>query len=221
MKHLVEAILVVSACLLASCTRRVTPLPSQNSNQVTGAHSNRSDDINWDKGDKENEESLRNPPLSDWPFPNFETGPGRPLPNYVNFYAIDDRFPSYLLCEYAVKEENYDRAKESGYFRDALDQLRQSGPAKFPQITWVAVCIRNVEEHVDASTFEQSFKVGAIFRAVDVFDHSNDPWKLVANSEMDRHPFKYDLQQSTPGEQQRWLIVERHAATNRPPMESH
>jgi hypothetical protein len=33
---------------------------------------------------------------------------------------------------------------------------------------------------------------------------------------MDRHPFVYDTQQPTPGEQQRWVIVERHAATNNP-----
>jgi hypothetical protein len=26
----------------------------------------------------------------------------------------------------------------------------------------------------------------------------------------------YDTQQPTPGEQQRWVIVERHAATNNP-----
>ena len=68
----------------------------------------------------------------------------------------------------------------------------------------------------NASTFEKSFKVGAIFKASEVFDSSHDLSQLVADAEMDRHPFKYDTHQPTPGEQQRWLIVERHAATNAP-----
>ena len=57
-------------------------------------------------------------------------------------------------------------------------------------------------------------KVGAIFKASDVFDSSHDLSQLVAHAEMDRHPFKYDTTQPTPGEQQRWVIVEQHATNN-------
>lgn len=159
---------------------------------------------------------ITNRPQSEWPFPNYQTGPGRPRPNYVNFYAVDDRFSSYLLCEYGVKEDHYDPSKELGWFKAALKQVRQSGSTKFPPVIWVAVAIQNVAEHKDASTFEQSFKVGAIFNASELFDSSHDLSKLVSKAEIDRHPFKYDLTQPTPGEQQRWMIVERHAATNNP-----
>ena len=169
---------------------------------------------------KEYEEMVRHPetitnrPPSEWPFPNFETGPGRPLPNYVNFYSMDDHFCAYLLCEYAVKEEHYAQTNESRWFTEALEQIRGSGPKRFPSLKWIAVAIRNVAEHKDATTFEQSFKVAAIFKADDIFDSSRPLSQLIAHADMDRHPFKYDTQQPTPGEQQRWLIVERHAATN-------
>jgi hypothetical protein len=66
-------------------------------------------------------------------------------------------------------------------------------------------------EHKDVNTFEQSHKVGAIFRASDVFDSSRDLSQLVADAAKDRHPFKYDLI-----DQGRWLIVERHSVTNKP-----
>lgn len=172
--------------------------------------------IDWEKVNKEIDERLRKPRPSDWPFPNFETGPGLPIPGYVDFYTMDNRFPLYLLCEYPVKEESYDPAKELGWFKEALEQIRRSGPTKFPSIKWIAVIVRNRAEHKGINTFEQSFKVGAIFKAGDVFDSSHDLSQLVASAEMDRHPFKYDTQQPTPGEQQRWMIVERYAATNRP-----
>ena len=78
--------------------------------------------------------------------------------------------------------------------------------------------IVNRSENTDKSMFERSHKVAAIFNADNVFDCSHSLTHLVGNSEMDRQPFKYDLQQSTPGEQQRWMVVERHAATNRQPI---
>jgi hypothetical protein len=136
----------------------------------------------------------------------------------VNFYRINDHYPTYLLCEYDVDETNYDQSKESGWFKVALEQIRQSGPTKFPPIKWVAVAIRNVAEHKDASTFEKSFKVGVLFKASDVFDSLSDLSQLVAGAEMDRHPFFFDLKRPDlfPAEQQRWMIVERHAATNNP-----
>jgi hypothetical protein len=78
----------------------------------------------------------------------------------------------------------------------------------------VAVAIHNRAEQKGVSTFEQSFKVGAIFKASDVFDSSCDLSQLTARADMNRHPFKYDPQQPTPGEQQRWLVVEQHATNN-------
>jgi hypothetical protein len=131
----------------------------------------------------------------------------------VNFYQIDDRYPTYLLCMYDVEENHYDQVDEPGWFEKALQQIRSSGSQKVPPIKWIAVAIFNRAEHKGASTFEQSFKVGAIFSASDVFDQSRDPLQLVAQTELNRHPFKDDPQ----GEpQQRWVIVEQHAATNHP-----
>jgi hypothetical protein len=75
-----------------------------------------------------------------------------------------------------------------------------------------------VAGHKDASTFEQSFKVGALFEASEVFDSSSNLSQLVARAHRDRHPFFLDLKRPDlhPAEQQRWMIVERHAATNNP-----
>jgi len=158
---------------------------------------------------------MRNPPTNEIPLPNYEAGPGHPQPPYVNFYTTDDRYPDYLECDYMVVETRYEQVKEPGWFKAALQQMRALGQNKFPPMKWVAVCIRNGAEHKDASTFEESFKVGAIFSAVEVFSNSSDISELISHAQFDRNPFLYDRQQRTPGEQQRWLIVERHAATNR------
>ncbi len=170
-----------------------------------------------EKGDEQklsHPELFTNPPPSEWPFPNYETGPGRPLPPNVNFYSMNDRYSTYLLCEYDVDEKNYNQSDEAGWFKTALEQVRESGPEKFPRLQWIAVIIINRAGWNGASTFEQAHKVGAIFKASDVFDSSHDLSQLVADATMDRHPFKYDTSQPTPGDQQRWLIVEQHAATN-------
>jgi hypothetical protein len=170
------------------------------------------------EGAKEYEEKMRhpelltNPPPSEWPFPNYQTGPGRPLPIKVNFYRTDDHFPAYLLCAYDVEEKTYDQTKEADWFKAALKQIRQSGQNKFPPIKWVAVMIVNRAER----GYEQPCKVGAIFKASDVFDSSKNLSQMIVVAAMDRHPFKYDTTQPTPGEQQRWIIVEQHAATNNP-----
>jgi hypothetical protein len=129
---------------------------------------------------------------------------------------MNDPYPAYLLCEYDVDETNYSQADEPKWLEAALEQVRQSGPKKFPPIKWVAVIIINRAGWNGASTFEQAHKVGTIVKASDVFDSSQSLSQLVANAQMDRHPFKYDTSQPTPGEQQRWLIVEQHKATNRP-----
>jgi hypothetical protein len=118
------------------------------------------------------------------------------------------------LCSYNVDEYPYDRTREPEWFKAALGGIRQSGSDKFPPIKWIAVIIFNHREHKDAATFERSFKVGAIFKASDVFDSSHDLSQLVAGAEMDRHPFKYDKHPRIADEQQRWLIVERHATNN-------
>jgi hypothetical protein len=167
---------------------------------------------------KEYEEMIRHPelitnrPPSEWPFPNYQTGPGRPLPICVNFYCINDHYPTYLLCAYDVQETNYDQGNEPKWFKASLKQIRGSGPKQFPPIQWVAVMIVNRAERDN----EKCCKVAAIFKTDDVFDSSRDLSQMIANAPIDRQPFKNDSQQPTPGEQQRWMIVERHAATNNP-----
>lgn len=158
------------------------------------------------------EESPRAPTPSEWHLPNYEMGPGRPEPKYRNFYIMDDLFPGYLLCRYPVDEATYDSSREPFWFKSALQQVRRLGPKKFPPVGWVAVCICNVAEHKDAATYEQSHKVGAIFKASNVFGHQGLA-RVVAERHVDRHPFQY-VEQSTTRMPQRWLVVERHAATN-------
>ena len=162
-------------------------------------------------------------PPSAFSFPNPDAGPHRPPPSYVNFYGVDDHYPNYLECVYDVDEKNYNQSKEPKWFIESLKQIRHSGPEKFPPIKWIAVVIKNRAEHKDASTFEQSFKVGAIFKASEVFDSSHNLSHLVAIAVMDRHPFFLDLKKPElfPAEQQRWIIVEQHAATNSPTAGSH
>jgi hypothetical protein len=158
-------------------------------------------------------ERLRNPPPSAWHFPNYECGPMRPQPNHVNFYQIDNQFPSYLLCSYHVEETHYNKTKEPIRFKDSLEQIRELSPKEFPPLEWIVVAICNVDEHKGASTFEKSFKVGAIFKANMVFDNSKDLSQLVDKAVKDRHPFMYDSKQPHPDQQQRWVIVERHASS--------
>jgi hypothetical protein len=61
----------------------------------------------------------------------------------------------------------------------------------------------------------KSDRLQNIFKTSDVFDSSRKFSQLIAGAQMDRHPFKYDQIQPTPGDAQRWLIVERYAAANR------
>ncbi len=167
------------------------------------------------EADKIYQEKLLHPPTNKVIFlPNYQAGPLNPPPIHLNFYAINDHYQTYLLCQYDVDEKNYDQSGESGWFQAALKQIRKLGPTKFPPIRWVAVIICNRAEWKDVSTIDQAHKVGAIFKAGDVFDSSSNLSKLIAGAEMDRHPFKYDTSQPTPGEQQRWIIVERHATNN-------
>jgi hypothetical protein len=189
--------------------------PRMNSNELAKANAMIAGAMN-ENARKEFEDRLRGipPPPSEFPFPNFDTGPHRPLPIHVNFYCINDHYPNYLLCQYDVDEKHYNQSDESGWFKAALKQIRHFGPTKFPPIKWVAVIINNDAEWKDVSTIDQAHKVGAIFKVSDVFDSSRDLSQLIAHADMDRHPFKLDPQQPTPGEQQRWVIVERHATNN-------
>ena len=152
-------------------------------------------------------------PPSQFRFPNTPE-PEQRIPNYLNFYRINDHYPTYLLCEYRVDKKEYNQSDEPGWFEAALKQVRESGPTNFPPIQWVAVIIANSADWESGSTFEQAYKVGAIFKASDVFSPSCDLSQLVAHADMDRHPFKYDPSQVAPEDQQMWLIVEQHAATN-------
>jgi len=191
--------------------------PQMSSNELAKANAIIAASMN-EGARKDFEDRLRGvpPPPSEFPFPNVEGYAQHPPPNYVNFYAVDDRYPAYLQCEYDVDEKNYNQSNEPKWFKAALRQVRRFGPTKFPPIKWIAVIINNDAEWKDVSTIEQAHKVGAIFKASEVFDSSRDLSQLVAHAEMDQHPFKKDLQQPTPGEQDRWVIVERHAATNNP-----
>jgi hypothetical protein len=224
-------LIVGSLCLLAGCVHGGEGSPdvvsaTNASSQMTSPEFTKqpgSDEANRAFDDyvaKQREDRIRGipPQPSQFPFPNVYGEPLHPSPCYVNFYGINDHYPDYLLCQYDVDEKSYDQSKEAGWFKAALEQLRLSGPTNFPPIKWVAVIIKNRSEHKGASTFVQSFKVGAIFKVSEVFDSSSDLSQLVAGVEMDRHPFSLDMKRPDlfPVEQQRWMIVERHAATNNP-----
>jgi hypothetical protein len=241
MKSAIWVILASSLCLVTSytgnCEDSTNVLSVTNSAVVTTEqHTNQSDNWHWDQAkadalrDKANrdqnitemmeysemvyQKNLHEPPKNMVFLPNYQAGPLNPPPIRVNFYAIDDRYPTYLLCQYDVDEKNYSQSNEPEWFKAALEQIRSLSPKKFPPIKWVAVIINNRAEWKGVSTIDQAHKVGAIFKAEDVFDSSRDLSQLIAHADMDRHPFKYDTSQPTPGEQQRWMIVERHAATN-------
>jgi hypothetical protein len=168
---------------------------------------------------KEAEDRARGipPPPSQFPFPTYDAGPKRPYPVHVNLYSMYDQYPDYLQCQYEVDEKKYNQSDEPKWFKEALKQTRKSGSQKFPSLKWIAVIIVNRAEWTGESTFEQANKVGAIFKASDVFDSSKDLSQMIAAATMDRHPFFLDPQRSKyiPKEQQRWMIVERHA-TNLP-----
>jgi hypothetical protein len=155
-------------------------------------------------------EILLHPPPSEWLFPN----PEGPQPLGVNFYRIEDHYADYLLCQFDIDENPYDPSKEPEYFKSALRQVRHSSKGKFPRIKWVTVMIVNRGEFKGPSPSEQCCKVGSIFRASEVFSHWRNLSRLVAHADLDRHPFLFDKRQPTPGQQDRWLIVERHAELN-------
>jgi hypothetical protein len=144
--------------------------------------------------------------------PNFATGPGLPRPLGFNFYSVDEQFKEYLLCEYDVSENHFDESNEPEWFRASLLQTRSYGRDRFPPIQWVAVVIKNRAEHTGIGSFEKSFKAGVVINAADVFDADCDLRRSIAEAGTDLHPFQYDPKGKPD---QRWLMVEKHAATNR------
>lgn len=173
---------------------------------------------NWDDinayGQMMSEKLEHEPPQK--PLPNFAAGPGMPDPMGMNFYEQDENYPNYIECRYDVSEKHYDPADELEWFKSAILQIRGTGPDRFPPVKWFAIVIVNGAES-KKGTVEQSYKVGAIFKADELFNPENNPTQLLAHATLDRHPFHIDLQKSEyfPSDQQQWLIVERHAATNR------
>ena len=212
---------------LLSVTNAPTPTTSPEFTNQLGSNDDDRAALNagFKIADKMAEDRIRGvpPPPSQFPLPNYDTGPHRPYPVHVNLYSINDHYPDYLECSYHVDEKNYNQSEEPKWFKVSLKQIRSSGPKEFPPLKWIAVIIINRAEWSGESTFEQANKVGAIFKASDVFDSSKDLSQLIAGAEMDRHPFFLDPQQSKyiPMERQRWIIVERHAATNLPTASSH
>jgi hypothetical protein len=163
------------------------------------------------ESEREYYQKLRNPSPNKISLPNFSPGAGVPPPIGINFYEEREWYPGYLLCLYDISEAHYDPSNEPAWFKAALLQIRGYGRSQFPPAKWVAVIVLNRAEHKDVSTFEQSHKVGAIFELNDVFNRSCNLTDRVRRAPLDRHPFVYEPGKATPGEQQRWTIVERHA----------
>ena len=153
-------------------------------------------------------------PPSQFPFPNYVGGPHRPQPTHRNYYTMNDHYTNYLLCRFDIDETPYNSSNEQKILKTSLEMTRKFGPKNFPPVQWVAVIIANRAEWKDLNSVNQAQKVGAIFKSSDVFNSSHDLSRMIVAAKMDRHPLKYDPTQPTPGEQERWTIVERHAATN-------
>jgi hypothetical protein len=146
--------------------------------------------------------------------PNFEPGPGRPLPLHRNFYSLHPHYRAYLLCTFDVEDASYRKDTEGEWFREALAQVRSSGASSFPKVDWVAVCIFNRADGNTTESFGNGFRGGAVFSARNIFDTNVALSAMVSSAAIDRNPFTNDISLSTPRERQRWLIVERHVATN-------
>ena len=227
--RVLKHICILLCVLSASCVRAGEGSPNvpSTTNAPAQMTSNQSGSTDEDRAaleagfkiaDKMAEDRARGipPPPSQFPLPNYEAGPKRPYPVHVNLYSINDHYPDYLQCQYDVDEKEYNQSDELKWLKESLKQIRHLGPQKFPSLKWIAVIIVNRAGWSGESTFEQAHKVGAIFKASDVFDSSKDLSQMIAAATMDRHPFFLDPQRSKyiPMEQQRWMIVERHAATN-------
>jgi hypothetical protein len=150
------------------------------------------------------------------------------MPILTNFYEVLTEYPAYLVCTYSVVDSQYNTRKEPAWFTESLLQIREAGRERFYSVyrglksplplKWVAVVLVNDAEFHGVGTFEQIHKVGAIFNIDEVFVESSDLSQLVAAAQMDRHPFVYDPKNGESweaGKHDRWMIVDRHAATTR------
>ena len=178
--------------------------------QAAGGSYQQSKDELLAQAKREYDHQMAYPQAQPRPLPNFHAGPGLPPPIGINFYEVSERHRAYLFCTYDVEEKRYDAANEPAWFKAALLQIRATGPQRFPPVAWVAIVIHNRAEQKGAYTFEQSFKVGAIFNLREVFDVAKDLNLMIAQTKVDRHPVEYDPQNYA--EPPRWLIVEQHAA---------
>jgi hypothetical protein len=160
------------------------------------------------------QDALQHPPANETQLPNYDAGLGHPKPLGRNFYEMYKHYPFYLLCTYDVYEHQYDQSDERKWMEQALLQVRSLGRERFPPVKWLAVVIFNRADATEGASFERPFRAGAIFKADDVFNPESNLLKLVADSAIERHLIEEDPEQPTPGEQQRWILVERYAATN-------
>lgn len=235
--RVLKIICILFCVLSTSCGRHRETSPSdssatnQSAQATSGQDTNRTDNWHWDQAKADalkekigrehnfadihayeemlSEKLLHEPPQV--PLPNFASGPGLPQPMGMNFYLTDEHYPGYVECSYDVSEKQYDQANEPEWFKSAILQIRGTGPDRFPPVKWFAIVIFNRGEYKDKSTFEQCYKVGAIFKASEVFYPDSDPLQLITQAKLDRHPFSLG-----PQGEQNWPIMERHAATNRP-----
>jgi hypothetical protein len=168
---------------------------------------------NWDDinayGEMMREKNEHEPPTNDMGLPNFAAGPGLPLPLGMNYYQTEGHYPAYIICTYDVSEKHYDPANEPEWFKAAILQIRGAGQDRFPPVKWFVIIIVNRAEWHGASTFEQAHKVGAIFKASDIFYPDNNPIQLIKQAKMDRHPLLL-----TPNDEQNWPIVEQDATNS-------
>ena len=82
---------------------------------------------------------------------------------------MDDRYTNYLLCTYEEVrvEKHYDKDNEPEWFwKRRCCKFAARGSLSSRRLNGVAVAIKNRAEHkATRSTFEQSYKAGAIFQS--------------------------------------------------------
>jgi hypothetical protein len=194
---------------------RSSQLAEQKTNQFDYADYQRRKEAALGQAENLREQARTNPPEREVPLPNFESRAHLPKPLGINFYEKRDYYPGYLLCRYDVSENHYDTSNEPAWFEAALMQMRGNGRYNFPNVKWVAIIIVNNADSHGTNTFEYAHKTGAIFPFNDVFADNSNLRGVIAQALVDRHPFQFDTNRATPGEQNRWLIVERHMDANR------
>ena len=98
-------------------------------------------------------------------------------------------YPGYILCTYDIEEVPYDPKKEPARFADALQQVRDLGPKRFPPYNYMVVEIGdNGLPQGSEEKYIASRMAGAIFDLPSVFDKSKKIEDLVSAAAVDRHP---------------------------------